>query len=338
VKLRPLFVPVLVIWSIRPACAELSEEEFFAQYEPAAQKLQSFYDSVTISAMVTRKNGPWPKDSPQDKEWQHPAKYVFYSDGTDVRLDTFQTTQDRQPLADAEASTIVAESRNSFTVRRGAGEKAFVLQKLTPYYERTKMRILLNEARFAGAAYGDTWIGSVTAYSRLKGQDVKISSIEEEMRGGESLVKVSYRHNSEIRRGPIQMICWFLFARDKCWALRGWSEGVATVTDGPDFLDNEQARAEIEYGDSLNGVPLLKHVTYWRQRGNERFSILDYRIDEIKPGPPSSKEFKLATFGIGDIRAEKETGYWLYLIMAGVVLLAAAFIVARISARRRGSS
>jgi hypothetical protein len=334
---QPLSVFVLVICCCESACAELSKDEFLAQYELAAKRLQSFYDNVTISAVVTQKNWPWAKDSPEEKRWQYPAKYVFYADGKDVRLDIFQPAQDGQPLANVEARTVVADPGNSFSVNRSAGEKAFVLERLASDFERTKMRLLLNEARFAGAAYCDAWIGNVAAFNRLTAKGAKISSVEEETRDGEALVKVSYRQAGRIGRGPIQLICWLLLARDKCWAVRGWSEGVAAVADGPDILDNEEARAEIEYGDSVNGVPLLKHVTYWRQKGGERFSIADYRIDEIKPGAPSSKEFKLATFGIGDIRAEKETSYWLYLIAAGVVLIAAAFIVARISARRRSS-
>jgi hypothetical protein len=312
---------VIFAWAVSPANATVSEGEFFAQYETAARKLRDFYGAVTISGTLTKKN--WTKDKNVA-----PEKVVVYADGDRVRVDVDSSKLiDGSPHDGAVRVSVVAPD-TSFALTREPGANAYVLRNVTSDAE-SMAHALRGEKYLLFAPYKDRM--GIDVLEKLKSPGTKITSIAEEKRGDELLVKVSYQEDIVFNNKPLQYIGWYLFAQDKSWALRG------SFSQRP-VAEAKQIWSEIEYGDTVDGIPLLKKAEYWMQKGTERSEVQKYEVTEIKPGRVPEREFQLAAFGIRDIREERETNYWLYLIVAGVVLIAAAFIVARISARRRAGA
>jgi hypothetical protein len=94
----------------------------------------------------------------------------------------------------------------------------------------------------------------------------------------------------------------------------------------------------IEYGDRINGVPIVKKVTRWiRKYGAEPLMISE--VLEVQPGPAPSDMFTTAAFGLVEITSPaaptKKTPFlvWGLAVAAGILIL--AFFVRR---RRRLAS
>ena len=313
------FVFVCLFGVATSARAELSQEEFFAQYAPAAARLNAFYaPPIKVTALRTKSN--W-RNGPSTP----PERIAIYFNGDRVRVDAARPAPEGQNSDGGEVSTRVAGPETSFVVWRGAGQNSYGLTQLGDGKHGPKATLARDEyVEFA--PFYEHHLG-VDYLTLLKRTSVKITALEEEKRGDEALVKVSYIQNSTINKKPVQWTCWCLFSKDRCWALRG-SSYQNTATKSP------PAVSQIEYGTTVDGIPILKTAEYWKQDGDQRLEVTKYEQIEIKKESAPAGDFTLAAFGIGDVREEKETKYWLYLIVAGVVMIAAVIVLARLGARR----
>jgi hypothetical protein len=315
-----LAVLVLLAVAVSPAKAAVSESEFLAQYEPAVRKLHDFYRAVRVSGMLTKSN--WTMDKNVA-----PEKVVVYANGDRLRVDVVIPNLVSGNPEEGAVRVSVSAPDTSFGLTREPGAKTFVLRNVTSDPD-SMTHVLRGEKYLLFAPFKDRM--GIEILQKLKSPGLKITSIEDRKQGDESLVKVSYTDDIMFNNRPLQYIGWYLFSENKSWALRG-SFSQRSVEDA------KQIWSDIEYGDTVDGIPLLKKAEYWVQKGTVRSDIQTYDVSEIKPGRVPEKEFGLAAFGIRDIREEKETNYWLYLIVTGVVLIAAAIVVARVSARRRSA-
>ncbi len=289
----------------------MSEQEFLAQYLPAAEKLERFYSHLTLEAVVTRSN----------MQSMRPVvarqRFVVRTAGDKMRRDRFVPE-----AAGGESAYIGVKSADgSFVVRRKAGQERFVLSNLSSNSLRGP-NILATEHHYLFAPFSEN--GGFLLANKFRSKSLRITSIEEEERNGEQLVKVTYERSTRFNGQPIHYVGYDVFSKTLGWALRESVAGGGEV----------QNRGKIEYDGMVDGVPLLKSAEYWRQKGDERYNILRCEVTRIEPGTAPPEAFELAAL-VGDVRQEKKSPYWLLLIIGGVALVAIAVVLARFAAHRR---
>jgi hypothetical protein len=321
---------IAVVWSAclpKLGLTAVSTAEFLAQYEPAAIRLIAFYNHATMSGRYIQTF----KVRGSETESRLGYQFTIYSDGKRLRTDLRQIEgKSNRPALSA---SVVAPER-SFVVDREDEARPYVLQRLKrkdegpPDGRAVKMHLYA-----AFCPYADT--DGVTILDRLKDAATTITGINEEERGGESLVTVSARFQL---RPPTPRVKpqpeWngtFTFAKSKGWALQ-------ESTRSPVGSNEVRISCNVTYSDVIEGIPVLKRGEFWRDTPNDRLRIADCEVEEFKPGPPPPRDFTLAAFGIRDIGVDDgvtETNYWLYLAIGGIILIAAALVLAQFTSRKR---
>lgn len=110
------------------------------------------------------------------------------------------------------------------------------------------------------------------------------------------------------------------FLRDASWALRSsFSEHTAPSQPQAMILWRR-----LEYSGEKDGVPLLKHASYWREVGQtkERYREEDFTVTSFIPEPAPESEFLPSAVGL---RLGRTTANWIpriLVLILGVVLIA----------------
>ena len=303
-------VAVLLMGGTAPALEGMSKQEFLAQYEPAAERLQRFYEHITLEAVVTRSNLEH-KNSRIARQ-----RLVLRTDGDKMRIDGFVP----DGTGGESVRVAVTSPGSSFTLRRQADQESFVLSHLSSDSTQD-MRSLRSRHYYLFAPFCES--AGVILADKIRPRNFRIISIEEEERNGEQLVKVAYERDVHFKGKPLTYAGYDVFSKTMGWALREFARG--------------RQRGIIEYDGMIDGVPLLKTAEYWRQKGDERVNILRCEVTKIEPyaAPPDTFEFAAL---VGDVRQEGKSSYWLLLIAGGVVLIAIAVVLARFAAHRRAAA
>jgi hypothetical protein len=283
----------------------ISREEFLAQYVPATEKLQRFYSHVTLEAIITRSN-------PQHKGAER-ERLIVRADGDRLRVDGF--VHDKSGGETVRVTVTSADT--SFTLRRNTDQDNFVLSHLASDTFRDR-GILRSRYYYVFAPFSEN--GGIILLEKIRSSNFKITSIDEEERNGEELVKVAYEREIRFNDKSATYSGYDVFSKTMCWALR---ESLAGNLHG-----------RIEYDGIIDGVPLLKSAEYWRQEGDQRVNVVRCEVTKIEPTAPPPEMFELATL-VGDVRHEGKSWLWLVLIIGGVVLVAIGVVLARLAMRRR---
>lgn len=86
----------------------------------------------------------------------------------------------------------------------------------------------------------------------------------------------------------------FVFDTTRCWAVISHA--------------NRRFSTQVEYGDSIDGVPIAKRLThYWN--GDFKTPAFVSELKEINPGPIPEETFTLAEFGLPEIPETKQPGF-----------------------------
>jgi len=289
------------------ALGGMSQQEFLAQYIPAAEKLQRVYSQMTLEVSVTR------SDLERKNSSAEQQRVVVHTDGDKLRIDSFLPNGPGRE----QVRVAVVSSESSFSARRPADQENFVLSRLSSDTFRDRS-ILRSRHYYVFAPFCEN--GGITLLEKIRSSNFRITSIEEEERNGEELVKVAYEREVRFNDRSATYSGYDVFSKTMCWALR---ESLAGNLHG-----------RIEYDGMIDGVPLLKSAEYWRQKGDERVNIVRCDVTKIEPSTPSPDVFQLATL-VGDVRQERKSWLWLLLIIGGIVLVAIGVVLARVAMHRR---
>ncbi|MBI2824283.1 MAG: hypothetical protein HYX69_06315 [Planctomycetia bacterium] len=312
-----LTVPFALLLSANvKAGAEQSKTAFLEQYEPAARRLEAFYNSLTMSGTLTRSNF-------NKKQFPSREKIVLRGNGASLRFDIDEPTDNGTVAGDGELS-IVFTPKDTFEVTRDAATSAYVLRQMSATTDRLSM--VQRQRYYLFATYFGRTAIPRPILENLRRPALQITSIEEDPSGGEMLVKVSYTETVTFNRKPLTYSGWFLFSKTDGWALRGSFE----KGDRPDA---KAMRADIKYNGKVDGIPLLQSAEYWMEKDGTRFDVERFDVVSIQPGAAPAQDFSLAAFGIRDAREERESRHWLFLVAAGIALVAIAIVLARLRLR-----
>jgi hypothetical protein len=293
------------------AVGTMTQQEFFAQYEPAVEKLRRFYTHMTLEATVTK------RAVETNKPVIERQRIVVQTDGDKMRVETFVPSG-----AGGESVRVsVASPGSSFGARREPGQERFVLYFLSSDGD-DNLKKLDSRHYYVFAPFRENML-----LNKFRAKGTRITSIEQEERNGEVLVKVAYDCDIHYDNKSSTFSGYDVLSKTMCWALRESVAGEGEV----------QQRAVIEYDGVIDGVPLLKSAEYWRQRGDRRVNIVRCEVTEIVPDVAPAEMFEVSSV-VPDLRQERKSFYWLLLIAGGVVLIAIAVVVARFAAHRRAAA
>jgi len=302
----------------------VSKDEFLARYEPAAKRLEEFYSNVEMRAVST--SAEWPAYN--DTGGRRSTRVVFRANGDLMRVDATIVSED-DSLAKGRTSVRVANPKGSFLAGRGAGKADFVLLGMDPDYGASVQTI---RATHLAVAAPFAWLGAPIADTIRSDAAITLTRIEETSQDGEPVVKVFWEDQ--------RAVGWFLFLKDRSWALREYSFWAKDLT--PEKLRTQPdryfvSRAAIEYGDTHDGIPLLKTAKYWRETGPARQPRLVETIvvEELVAGPVPEREFTLAALGIPSAEQTSNTVRPALLFVLGTTALILAYLVLRRSLRLR---
>lgn len=151
-----------------------------------------------------------------------------------------------------------------------------------------------------------------------------IGSITEHEEAGERLVSVSVGGITKLRaknwRGS------FIFLRDRAWAIKEYSWGDADPM-APEVVRN----ARYDYEGDHEGVPLLKRVEYWEERGPDRKRLANevFEVQRIQVGPVPEEEFTLESIGLSLGKQRSRWAWRLAAVLATVLVFALLYVVLR---------
>jgi hypothetical protein len=146
-----------------------------------------------------------------------------------------------------------------------------------------------------------------------------LEGTDEILEGGEKLLRLKVRYQYG-RLSPHEG--WILVAPEKSWAIREYRISSGRK-DGRDVI----WAGKVEYGRSVDGVPIPKRALYTIPISQGQGVRVDECIfEEFVPGPTPREEFTLAAFGLPELGKPESNRYSahsrLWLLLAAVVCLA----------------
>ncbi len=155
-----------------------------------------------------------------------------------------------------------------------------------------------------------------------------ITRAEMKNTGPESSVRIEWKSSFiDPDDGKILNYGWVDLLPSDGWAIREYDLSIGS--ESVPFVHS--ARVRVDYGEKIDGIPIVVGVSYWRERGVERTRFGDKRfvdISFVKETVPAD-EFTLASFGVKQENSRRR--FW-------PVIAAIAVVVIGISAFIRGRS
>jgi hypothetical protein len=297
-------VAVVCLLFASTALGQESKEKFLAVYEPAFQKLKNGYHNMRLKATL-RTTGAVHRS----------LEITYMASGDLFRLEIANQTRDGKPLA-VPTNVYVSNPAGSFQLaRREPSDPYFITSNVAGYKKFTKAIAVSAPVVFAPFCWRDYTILGFFKDSNIT--ITKISSIEQ---NGETLTRVDWDINPKATAR--HLLGWFLFDQARCWALRG--------------SQLDESVASIEYGESYDGVPLIKTFEEWTERNGGKLVVNTYTVQEIAGGGPDpEREFTLGAFGLVDVGKKKAIPFVYYLIAFGLIGLFLSFLFRRLALRRQ---
>jgi len=251
-----------------------SKEDLLAAYEPAAQRLQAFYTNLYISADITKSNWVYMPHQPPGE------KVEFRANGRLIRSD--RVIED---AAHPETIVQVAGAQRGFVVSKAPGANAFILDTWHANPELTTESSRL----FNPLAFAPYCILEVTILEWMKRPSVRLRAVEEVQEQGELLLKATFDETFKREGQVLHLSHRFLFEPQRNWACRRYAYG-----------GTNPECAEIEYEGEVDGIPLIKSATYWKEDKGKRANMTHATVRKLIVGPVPEDQFTLAAFGIAE--------------------------------------
>ncbi len=284
---------VWLAWVPQSALCEITVQEFFAQYEPAAIRLREIYANMTMSGRYIQGF----KVRGSQTESRIGYQFTIYSEGSRLCADLHQFEGKLSRPAD---SAFVVAPKMSFAVDRQDRTKPYELKRLKRQDQGPPNEMSIRLRLYAAfCPYAD--MDGVAILERLKHASTTIIGITEKNQDSDTLVTVSARFQlrpPSPRDKPLpEWTGSYTFSKTRGWVLQ---ESTRSTPDAHDI----RVSCNVTYGAVVNGIPVLKRGEFWRDTPTDRIRIADCQVDEFKPGAPPLHEFTPAAFGVRDPRDE----------------------------------
>jgi hypothetical protein len=155
-------------------------------------------------------------------------------------------------------------------------------------------------------AFSSYCIYSKTIMELIGMKEIEITVLDESEPG-----KARMKYTTRVEGGNT----WeseFVFDKERSWAIISHR--------------NSRLSTDVEYGDSINGVPMAKRlVHYWN--GDFKTPAFVSILKDIKPGPVPDSVFTLADFGLPELPQPKKPGFPVFATL-GLLGLVVSIILA----------
>lgn len=230
------------------------------QYQQAVDGFQRMYSHLTISGSLKR-------EYPQRKQTISQT-FSYRAAGPKFRLDV-TTVVDREfgrPVESGE-NYIATPEGSLYSYRRPGSDRFDDAKEWS--YQQVRAKIdnicaILSPFKFAGEG---------TILDHLRQPNVRIDKVEDLVRDGRKLVKITYEDRF-VRKGHRDLPSWYLLSPGEGWAVREFSR---TSNDAGHVTIN---RGQLEYSDMVGGVPLVSRIETWREKGPSH-TLVRHEVVEI---------------------------------------------------------
>ena len=221
------------------------------------------------------------------------------------------------------SNAIFSGREGAFFLKKFPRTDTYILDEVLSRDEA--LRMLRDDMMPAFAPFA---IGGRPLTELMQESQFAITSAEIKNTGRESRVRIdwksSYVHH---RDGKLLNYGWVDLLPSDGWAIREYELSIGS--ESVPFVHS--ARARVDYGEKIDGVPIVAGVSYWREHGVDRKRFGEKRFVDIsftKESVPEN-EFTLASFGVK--QENSRSRFW-------PVITAIAVVVIGISAFIRGRS
>jgi hypothetical protein len=297
------------------------ERELLQEYRANYNRLEQFYNNVRMD--VTYRRTDYSSEDGKGKP-QRMARYLVYraNSGELLRMDVSPLkVEDESPTG--ETSVELARPKEGvFVASRKTTDSTFVLDKVHAQYDKG----FLVGYKFYAAPYTAYLLPmEFMVFERadfLKTLEVESVACQDE--GKDRLVTITVTGVTERRNRK-----WrgrFVLYRDKSWALREATCGVADIPTAQDTT----LQCRYEYEGMYEGVPLLKRAKYWQEQGptRQRYQEEVFDVRKIEPGAVPEEEFTLDALGI-KVAGQGKVPRFYFVLAAGIAALLVAILLAR---------
>lgn len=278
-----------------------TKAEFLAIYEPAVERIAEVYRHSQMDVTFSR--------SKFRNQADVTVRFSIGASGDKLRFErNYLTGPESGKRRAAVASPIV-----SFGVEAGPDKPYQVAEMSSDLGEAMDFARMRCPVAFAPYVYFN---GTIPQYLNFDVVDIK--SIEEATVHGERRVAVTYGppgpppdpFENKGQQGR------FVFLPDRSWALRGNVVIVGTEQD-----DVPDVKVDIEYGDDVDGVPIVKSYETYYEAPGRKVNIERYDVTKFVPKAPPDSDFTLPAFGLPDV-AQSRPGFGRYtIVLVGVAVL-----------------
>jgi len=288
--------------------------QFLAVYEPAAGALEEHYSNVTIRALCRREG--WA--AYEETGGKRVTRVLIRRRGPYVRVDETLLVEEGPRLLEKGFTVRTFGPKGAFRAFREASESGFQLAALYDDRGGVFTDAIFGEYKFMLAPFG--LVGF--PIRQFVGQPlVNVKGMRELTVNGERLVEVSWE---DAEGSEYKGTGWWRFAPDRGWIVREFAAWAKDMT--PEKLRTDPnysiQRGSVEYDEDGDEIPIMRRVSYWREREpGRRLHTETIDIEELVFGEVPEYDFTLAALGIPEPRVETHTGRFLLLFAAGVISL-----------------
>jgi hypothetical protein len=288
------------------------KDEFIAAYRKPASQLEQFYRNIDLSETPV---GKW-----ATLRYGEKATLRWRSSGNRFRDDyldgTGSITRSHLWLGDVKCAIKRVGVNRSANIATNPGiadgQAHFALTSVTDVKSRDPLSVDHTESpRLAFAAY---CIHDEPILVFVKRGNVSVASFDDGDPKNATVKLDVLRENGHVSHETL------VFNKELGWAL----EKDQYIAGG----------TEVEYGDSVSGIPLVKSLKYW-QEGNFKEAFFTSTIKEIIPGPPPDSIFSTAEFGIPELPGWSRRTEFPILTTLGLIGLGIALVLSWVAYRRR---
>lgn len=295
--------------------APITKQEFLKIYEPQATKLQEAYSHIRLAGREETTKHPAYPNEPRIES------VIYRASGPNARLDVTIVRDGNTGKHDGGVIVRATTSERSFAAVKGPNQGAFALNRLernaNSMFESIRLYDPLSSAPYCFRE------GTILDFIRLR--EVTLTGFEEFDRDGEPLAKVAFSYRGETEtKDKYQYQGWFLFRKDRCWALR-----------------ERQAAVEhriVTYRPGPAEIPIVAQVLTWSVYPETKTPshYTTATVEEVEFVAPPESEFSLASLGLEE--GGGAAGRRAYFLVAGVGGLILLILLMLLRSRVRSTS
>jgi hypothetical protein len=294
------------------------------EYRLNYARLRDFYGSAEID--VERLDSFFPVFMKEEgnPDGRRVSRYEYYSNGNKLfRVDSERLDWKTGVPTGLSTSLVIGPELYFVARRTDLGGALFVVKSFPDRAAAIQSFNFL----FPWAPFSyDVWPLEELIFNKFREQWT-LTEVRAYEDNGVRLVSITGEGNFLVDKKPVKKRGTFIFLRDSAWALKRFEFGRVAITADTDNV----RKAELEYEGEHDGVPMLKHATFWTEQGPEkrRLVVEEYKVLQFRPGAVKESEFLPSALNLAVGRIG--VAWWprIILLLIGASLLACYVVLKR---------